>query len=268
VDHPWLLVLVVMGMVVAPGCTQLQEQIQDRVSGTVKGPGSKYPNYLNGQGKLLVELDYAPGNKPDNRAIDALENQLNRGTPRTVTVTLAQDLPSREGKSWSVSELKKLTNTYQDNQDNDPDPQDNTDVVVMHGLYVDGKFGGENGDTTIGLAYETEAFAIFMGKVEENTCSNSATLCTDKVRRYKLNRAITVHEAGHLVGLVDSPLPMVNDHNDDPQHPAHSSNSNSVMFWKVESTRGLSDLFDDDSVPYKFDNNDVRDMKNAPERSR
>jgi hypothetical protein len=53
-------------------------------------------------------------------------------------------------------------------------------------------------------------------------------------------QAILVHEAGHVLGLVDIGLPMGTDHLD-AEHPAHCANPGCVMFWQNE---GASDLRD------------------------
>ncbi len=53
-------------------------------------------------------------------------------------------------------------------------------------------------------------------------------------------QATLVHEAGHVLGLVDIGLPTGSDHLD-AGHPAHCANPGCVMFWQNE---GASDLRD------------------------
>ena len=48
-----------------------------------------------------------------------------------------------------------------------------------------------------------------------------------------VENSVLVHEVGHLLGLVNlyqSPV----DH-EDPDHPGHSNNDESVMYWAIES---------------------------------
>lgn len=230
------------------GCTQV---LDDFRGGMQTGPGSNYETYLTGERKLVVELDHAPGAKWDTSepAPQDFRRQLERITGKTVEVRTSQELPSRGSDyAWSTSELRQL---HQDHQDLSADDS----RVVMHALFVDGR----HDDQTVGLAYDADAFAMFMGKIDEVTCSNGALVC-DRAERYEVVRAVSIHEAGHLFGLVNAPLPMQTPH-EDPDHEAHSDNEQSVMFWKVESSRAITDLFSRDTVPYKFDSNDLQDAR-------
>ena len=71
-----------------------------------------------------------------------------------------------------------------------------------------------------------------------------------------------MHEAGHLLGLVNLVYTSPIDH-EDPDNPGHSSNEDSVMYWAIESTSignfisgSIPDEFDDDD---KFDLNGMAD---------
>ncbi|MAQ17938.1 MAG: hypothetical protein CMN30_24460 [Sandaracinus sp.] len=48
------------------------------------------------------------------------------------------------------------------------------------------------------------------------------------------------HEAGHVIGLVNTGIPMVEDH-EDPDHPGHTTDEDGVMYWAYE-TASVSDL--------------------------
>jgi hypothetical protein len=231
------------------GCTQAFQDLQNQGP---RGPGSNYEAYLTGQRYLVDELDHSPGAKWDeSRPASAdFRKQLERITNKNVEIRTNAELPAKgEEYAWSDSELRDLHDQHEDLQEND-------NRVVMHALFLEGKHQRER---TAGLAYEAEAFALFMDKLEEVTCQNGAGItCPDRAERYEVVRAVSIHEAGHLLGLVNAPLPMVNDH-EDADHEAHSTNEESVMFWKVESARAITDLFGGDTVPYKFDSNDMAD---------
>lgn len=219
------------------------------------GPGAKYKDYLTGGGVLLVELDFAPGNRPSQEVVDALKSQLGDITTKKIEVKLSQDLPDRQDSyTYSADQLRDL---HEDTQDE----EDRSGVVVMHGLLVDGRI--EN-DRTAGLAFHAEAWAIAMGTMRDSTCSNNALVCASGEPKLKwILRAVAVHEAGHLLGLVNITLPMVQDHEDD-SHPGHSSNEDSVMWWQVENAPQFGNLLgggNGESIPYRFDSNDKQDAR-------
>ena len=79
----------------------------------------------------------------------------------------------------------------------------------------------------------------------------------------EVERAVTVHEAGHLLGLVNLVYTSPIDH-EDPNHKGHSNNEDSVMYWAIESndvgnfiTGDIPDEFDDD------DKSDLAGMKSG-----
>jgi hypothetical protein len=62
---------------------------------------------------------------------------------------------------------------------------------------------------------------------------NIADAATPLVSRASIEDAVLLHELGHVLGLVD----LARDTGRaDKEHPGHSSNSASVMYWAVESS--------------------------------
>ncbi|MDX1612205.1 MAG: zinc-dependent metalloprotease family protein [Candidatus Thermoplasmatota archaeon] len=218
-----------------------------------QGVGANYESYLTGGGVLVLELDHSPGKAPPERVKDAMRQEMSRITQKTVEIQTAADLPSRSADhTWSVDELTTLAEQHQDQQDRQG-------VVVMHALFVDGRIQNER---IAGLAFLADTYAFALGTMEQNTCADSAVVCASGKPRYSnALRAVAIHEAGHLFGLVDITLPMVQPH-EDQDHEGHSDNPDSVMWWEVEVGTRLSNLITGgDDIPWQFDQNDIRDAR-------
>jgi hypothetical protein len=71
-----------------------------------------------------------------------------------------------------------------------------------------------------------------------------------------IESAVVTHEVGHLMGLVDL---FLHTGRQDPDHPGHSTNPGSVMYWAVESNL-VADLLQG-GPPKDFDSADLADLQ-------
>lgn len=262
-------------LVASSGCTLL-ETIGPNVQ--ARGPGAAYESYLTGEGEIVVELDHVPGAKwdPDTPAEQDFVDQVERITTKDVDVRTNAELPEKgEDYAYAASELSEMHEAYQDLE-----PEDGSEV--MHVLFLDGRFEREN---TLGVAFDTRAFAVFKGEIRESTCGNDEPVCQAPclddepvcqrnanavTREWKMTRAVAIHEAGHLLGLVNSLLPMVQDHEMDedpkPETPAyenrsHSSNDSSVMWWELDGSADPQEIVEGGDVPWRFGERDIEDAR-------
>ncbi len=90
-------------------------------------------------------------------------------------------------------------------------------------LFLRGTFQGNR--QVLGVAMRGDIIAIFTESV--------AAAETPVVGRGVIEPAVVMHEVGHLLGLVDIAR---NTGRADPEHPGHSRNRESVMFWAVDSS--------------------------------
>lgn len=141
---------------------------------------------------------------------------------RTVSVptTLAQMTQiGDQGKTiWSTTELLTLGNQLA------PDliqgTQGNLSVIFLNGT-----FNGNN--NILGVNFSGFPFSFVFKDIVVGAGGDSVG------QRY-VEQATVVHELGHAIGLVNNGLPMVSSH-EDGAHARHSSDSNCVMYWMVES---------------------------------
>lgn len=241
-------VLLLALAVLAPGC--------------VRPPAAERPYYeevLSAEPftRLVVELDHAPGRAPSPEATAHLLATLRNVTSKQeVTLVLREQLPADGAERWSAEELVALERQTRDTPHTAP-------TAVLHVLYPAGRFerDGVAGVTVGGPVLGP--VVVFLDTLGELAAGPAGPLPLPPQAIARLERATLLHEAGHGVGLVDNGLPQVRDR-EDPDHPGHSRNAGSVMYWKVESLDGLRDfILQDGTVPDEFDADDRADLRSA-----
>lgn len=131
-----------------------------------------------------------------------------------------------QGKTtWTSSELIALGESL-------ASPLLSDSVITLSILLIEGKLEGQ--DSVLGVHFGGYPFAFVFKDVVVGVGGTPAS------QRY-VEQGTIVHEIGHAIGLVNNGLPMVNNH-EDGEHPAHTSNENGVMYWKVESADNILDV--------------------------
>ena len=102
------------------------------------------------------------------------------------------------------------------------------------------------------MAVDASTVAVFKDSVED------AEGFLGRPSSEEVERAVTIHEAGHLLGLVNLVYQSPIDH-EDPDHPGHSSNDDSVMYWAIESNTVGN--FISGNIPDEFDADDKSDLE-------
>lgn len=181
--------------------------------------------------RLVLEVDRVAGLDVRDSVVTDLEDGFGDilDKPDGVEVRMDATLEPRGADYlWSRSEVRDLgSSTF--------DMPVEKSTVKMHVMLLDGRLAAEDGGPTqnVGLAWNHTHFAVFDQLFEENC---SAAPVSEEVRQRlctAVERTIWTHEMGHLIGLVNLGLPMVVDH-EDPDHPGHARNPDSVMFWRIE----------------------------------
>jgi hypothetical protein len=167
--------------------------------------------------RLVVEIDHQSGAAPTDAAVEHLLRVLRSVVAKPAGVVLAGggEIPGG-ARTWTVDDLRGVASQHRSQYSS-------VDQVVLYLLAVRGAFE----DDAIGVAYRASEFAVFPDQIGD--------LATLLGGRAVLERAVLVHEAGHLLCLVNLTYTSALDHAD-PDHPHHSRDPNSVMYYAVETS--------------------------------
>ena len=188
--------------------------------------------------RIVVELRAQPGAAPRQATIDHLAQVLRDVSGKAVTIDGPRAVAGG-AQSWSVDELTRTA-------DRASTHRQSSATSVMRLLYLHGDFAGD--ERVLGISVRGDVAAIFSDQVQA-----AGGVLTGAG---PLEDAVTVHEAGHLLGLVDL---FVDTGRDDPEHPGHSRNPDSVMYWAVESSLVTEVLTG--GPPRNFDAADRADLR-------
>ena len=237
------------------------QQLVDRVRDYIRSD-----NY----DRLVLEVDYTTGVAPTESVIDDLVAGLTPlfDKPAGIEVVLDEELPPRGSDyAWSFGELAELAGlTY--------DLEVDEDTIKMHVLIVDGHDERDDEEGSIlGLSWSNLNIVLYQESLDrlcESEAGNSlrrAGLVEEACARTQL--AIWTHELGHVIGLVDMGLPMVEDH-EDPEHAHHDHNEECVMYWAYARQQAFDEigkqLLDDGDATLGFDAGCKADIAAVRER--
>lgn len=230
--------LVLSMILVSSGCL---DSLKDELISCENSVGEcRYEILQDGKySKLHIEIDYVSGYEPSSEAIDLLRQRINEVTDKN-SVTISQDSFGSTDTSYSLQEILDIESSQRTKFKDG-------DEFVIHILYLNGEF--EDNENTLGLAYKGSSFAMFQEKIDD-----AAFLF---ISAQDIEKAVLVHEYGHLLGLVNMGYTSPHDH-EDPEHPHHSNNEESVMYWAVESQDFYNQL--DGEPPNNFDSYDLDDL--------
>lgn len=182
---------------------------------TVSGPPGSYARPVlraSEGGTIVLDVLSQAGAELRRSALDHLVGVLERESGKQVTLA-STEIPGT-AQEWSADDLIDAAETRSPNK-----PM--SDRHVLHLLAVHGR-----SDTpgALGIAVRGDVAAVFTDQVD--------AAATPLVSAAVIETAVATHELGHLLGLVDLALETGRG---DPDHPGHSRNHESVMYWAIES---------------------------------
>jgi hypothetical protein len=188
-----------------------------RASTRVDGPpGSAAPLYLRPQPatSIVIEVSSADGAAPSQATLDHVTAVVHDASGKPVSVRAGSPPPAHD--AWTADDVRAAADATT------VVPQGG-DRAVLHLLFVRGRWADD--ENVLGISVRGDVAAVFEDQI--------AGAADPLVGPGAIEVSVTTHEVGHLLGLVDLYL---NTGRHDPQHPGHSTNKGSVMYWAVEST--------------------------------
>jgi hypothetical protein len=190
--------------------------------------------------RVVVEVLVQHGAEPRQGSLDHVVSTLREVAGKPVSLSGPVSLPAGDD-STGDDEIRSLADRH-------GRAAQTPEQAVVRLLFLTGRYRSDNpDDAVIGVAVRGDTAAVFTERVQEAS--------TPIVSRTALEAAVTMHEVGHLLGLVDLAL---HTGREDPEHRGHSRNRKSVMYWAIESLR-VSHLLGE-PPPRDFDAADLADL--------
>lgn len=202
-------------------------------------PGSFGPSLLrpDRSERIVLEIQSAPGAAPSASTVQHVQAAVQAAAGKPVVVVDGRAAPG--STDWSSSTLQRAA-------DQGATTAQGSGTAVLRLLFVHGTYEGNDG--VLGVAVRGDVAAVFRERIDAAT-----GLLGDPDA---VERSVATHEVGHLLGLVDLVL---DTGRADPDHPGHSANPGSVMYWAVE-TDLISSLLGA-HPPQDFDGDDLADLR-------
>ena len=181
--------------------------------------------------RLELEVDSVPGKAPRAASSAVIESALAKvvDKPAGVKVLLDQQVVARRGADhvWTDAELFPLAAETFGNAGA-------AGTIRMHVLFVDGSY--QNPDV-LGIAWASTHLVLFKDVIEHYCQQDPSSLLSDATCAAS-EQGVWLHETGHLLGLVNNGLSMVQPH-EDASHGAHDASDQCIMYWAFEAPSGI-----------------------------
>lgn len=194
--------------------------------------------------EMVIEIDHAPGYAPEASTVQLLTERLDDvcDKPDGIRAVITETEFNHSG-AWSAGDVRDQALAFRE-----APPMDGA-TLRWHLLFP---AGGYDDDSVLGVAVNAADVAVFRDSIDD------AENILRRPSAEDIENSVTLHEVGHLLGLVNLVYTSPRDH-EDPDHPGHSSNEDSVMYWAVDSS-SIGAIFSGE-LPNDFDDDDRADLE-------
>ncbi|MBU0553278.1 hypothetical protein KKB55_10000 [Myxococcota bacterium] len=178
--------------------------------------------------RLILEIDAVPGLTPSNAVQaqigEALAGLLDK--PDGISFVEDEALPAvGADHAWTDEALFALAEAHYN-------LVAETGAVKIHVMVLDGHSAEDSAEgQVLGLAWSNTHLVLFADVLRAQCMTPGGIAITPLCE--EAERAVWLHELGHIVGLVNRGAPPTRDHVD-PDHDAHCDNPDCVMYWAYE----------------------------------
>ncbi len=190
--------------------------------------------------RLVVEIHAVSGREPSADALGHLRAKVGEVAAKPAGIDVRRGEIPASSDRYTVEELKALERRHRRTSTGG-------DTASVHALYLNGSFAPDEG--VLAIVFSASSIAVFPDQI--------ARAATPVVSASRIERSVLLHEMGHLMGLINLGYHSPRDR-EDPDHPHHSRNRNSVMYWAVETNLVLTIL--SGPPPDDFDADDRADL--------
>jgi hypothetical protein len=180
--------------------------------------------------RLVIELDGVTGRGPRAGVVDRLTAGLAAllDKPGGITVVRDEDLAaSGPDRVWAFSELDTLARERFGGEVA-------SGAATFHTMWLDGEYENPN---VLGVAWANRFLVLFADRIDAG-CARPIDRLEEALCQ-EAEVAIWTHEVGHVIGLVNNGIPIVEDH-EDAERPGHTIDEDGVMYWAYEGANVFS----------------------------
>ena len=201
-------------------------------SGNLLGIGASNRDILTNENfdKILIEIAFVNGFRPNSTSIDNFRNFLALHTSKAVEDISIEyhQIDAQEGAELSFQEIadieSEVRQRYNDGR-----------TLAIFINFTDATSENDEineGLVTLGAVYRNTSMVIFQSRVRLLASSDPLITIVDA------ETATLNHEFGHLFGLVNLGTPLVNDH-EDPDAENHCDVEGCLMRAELEFSAGM-----------------------------